>query len=558
MHPTLRLRLSRGASSALCALIATAGLAAQDAPAGREAATPPPGLKTIEARELLDHATFLASDELGGRLTGSEGQHRAATYIAEHFRGLGLEPLGDVDEQSGERGWLQRYGIDRTFVVEGSSLQVGEVKLTDGYAVLGAEELDVTIDGAAVWVGFGRTRGALADLEEDADLTGKVAVVAIKGPRGRVRDELSVEQKFGMSFGVLSGLGRTARRLAKVGAQAVVFVQHDDRIGLSDVLNYVAVSPGKANVAPDFSGADQGMAMMGRLAQGGGVPTLVLSTGASAAVLGALGVDAEALARFLEEGEEAPEGLPDVKCRLDLEVDHDGEAHASNVVAVLRGADPELADEAIVYSAHMDHVGKRMDGDVFNGADDNASGSAGLLAIASAYATAEERPRRSVIFLSVSGEELGLWGSQFFSDHSTWQLDKIVANVNTDMIGRNGPESGPTEVTVTPSHRHPKFSTIVRDSARFADALGLTFSSGDKYYSRSDHYNFAKKGIPVVFFCNGEHEDYHQVTDHADKLDGAKMERIARLAYWTGLHVANADERPTGLGRQKDWREQDR
>ena len=135
------------------------------------------------------------------------------------------------------------------------------MKLTDGYAVLGAEELDVTIDGAAVWVGFGRTRGALADLEEDAGLNGKVAVVAIKGPRGRVRDELSVEQKFGMSFGVLGGLGRTARRLAKVGAQAVVFVQHDDRIGLSDVLNYVAVSPGKANVAPDFSGADRGMAM---------------------------------------------------------------------------------------------------------------------------------------------------------------------------------------------------------------------------------------------------------------------------------------------------------
>ena len=209
--------------------------------------------------------------------------------------------------------------------------------------------------------------------------------------------------------------------------------------------------------------------------------------------------------------------------------------------------------EAIVYSAHMDHVGKRMDGDVVNGADDNASGSAGLLAIASAYAKADRRPRRSVIFLSVSGEELGLWGSQYYSDHSTWQLDKLVANINTDMIGRSGPESGPMQVTVTPSYRHPKFSTIVRDSAAFAESMGVTFSSGDKYYARSDHYNFAKKGIPVVFFCNGEHEDYHQVTDHAEKLDGAKMERIARLAFWTGWHVANADERPKGLGRQKGW-----
>ena len=96
-------------------------------------------------------------------------------------------------------------------------------------------------------------------------------------------------------------------------------------------------------------------------------------------------------------------------------------------------------------------------------------------------------------------------------------------------------------------------SSLVRDAARFADTFDMTFTSGDKYYMRSDHYNFAKKGIPVVFFCNGEHEDYHQVSDHADKLDGDKMQRIARLAFWTGWHAANADERPSRLGRQEDW-----
>jgi Zn-dependent M28 family amino/carboxypeptidase len=121
------------------------------------------------------------------------------------------------------------------------------------------------------------------------------------------------------------------------------------------------------------------------------------------------------------------------------------------------------------------------------------------------------------------------------------------------MIGRSGPESGPDEVTVTPSYRHAKYSTIVRDSVGFAKQLGVSFTSGDKYYQRSDHYNFAKKGIPVVFFCSGEHEDYHQVTDTVDKLDGAKMERIARLAFWTGWHVATVDPVPRGLGRQKKW-----
>jgi len=93
----------------------------------------------------------------------------------------------------------------------------------------------------------------------------------------------------------------------------------------------------------------------------------------------------------------------------------------------------------------------------------------------------------------------------------------------------------------------------VQDAARFAEVLGCSFTSGDKYYSRSDHYNFAKKGIPVVFFCNGEHEDYPRVTDHADKLDGSKMERIARLAFWTGWEVANAPERPRTLGKREGW-----
>ncbi|MEC9047773.1 MAG: M20/M25/M40 family metallo-hydrolase [Planctomycetota bacterium] len=552
---------SFASTSPFVALFAAAAVVAQDAPKTAQKLAPPDAIQAIAEKELLGHANFLASDELGGRLTGSKGQQAAAKYIANHFESLGLAPLGDRVEggdagdagDAGVRSYYQRYGIERTYVVDGASVVVGEVRLDEGFAVLGAKEMAAEIAGKAAWVGYGRTRGASRDIPEDGDLSGKVAVVAVKGPRGRVRDDLSVEQKFGMSFGVLGGLGRTARNLAKVGAEAVLFVQWEDKVGLADVLNYVALSPGKAMVTPNFPGADRSMSMMGRMVRSGGVPTLVLSTGASRRVLAQLGVDEEAFRAFVEDGDEAPVGEEGVECSVGIAVKHEEDASASNVCAVLRGSDPELRAEAIVYSAHMDHVGKRMDGDVFNGADDNASGSAGLLAIASAYAKADRRPRRSVIFLSVSGEELGLWGSQYYSDHSTWQLDKLVANINTDMIGRSGPESGPMQVTVTPSYRHPKFSTIVRDSAAFAESMGVTFSSGDKYYARSDHYNFAKKGIPVVFFCNGEHEDYHQVTDHAEKLDGAKMERIARLAFWTGWHVANADERPKGLGRQKGW-----
>jgi hypothetical protein len=329
-----------------------------------------------------------------------------------------------------------------------------------------------------------------------------------------------------------------------------------DPMGLSDVLNYLSLAPGKDVLASRFPGAeDGGMGMVASVLGGNSEDlSIVLSVPASAAVMAQLELAPEAVTKFLAGAGNMPQGKRDVPAKLQVTITHDDKAQASNVVAVLRGSDPVLANEAIVYSAHMDHVGKRMDGDVFNGADDNASGSAGLLEIATAYAQGKEKPRRSIVLLSVSGEELGLWGSAYYANHPTWPIDKVVADINTDMIGRSGSESGPQQIAVTPSYSHDMYSTLVRDSVPLAAELGVTFTTGDRYYTRSDHYNFAKLGIPVIFFCSGEHEDYHQVTDHADKLDGEKMERIARLAFWTGWNAANSDDRPRVLGPRKDWR----
>jgi Zn-dependent M28 family amino/carboxypeptidase len=223
------------------------------------------------------------------------------------------------------------------------------------------------------------------------------------------------------------------------------------------------------------------------------------------------------------------------------------------VVGFVEGSDPRRKGEVVVFSAHMDHMGTRIDGDAFNGADDNASGTAGLLELAEAFANAEPPPR-SVMFLAVSGEEEGLWGSHWFSENPTWDGDKIVANVNIDMIGRVADLSGERGISMTPSHRHAEYNTLVQTAARLAGAVGIEqLTSGDTYYQRSDHYNFARKGIPVVFFCDGEHEDYHKVSDHADKLDFAKMERVTRLAFWVGHSAASERDRPAKLGSQPDW-----
>jgi hypothetical protein len=217
---------------------------------------------------------------------------------------------------------------------------------------------------------------------------------------------------------------------------------------------------------------------------------------------------------------------------------------APNTVGILPGTDPLLRDEYIVISAHMDHVGVNAanPGDsIWNGADDDASGTAGVLALAEAMAAAP--PRRSVIFLTVSGEEKGLFGSRWFAENPPVPIGQLVANLNLDMIGRNW-----TDSIVVIGMEHSDLGATVRDAARLNPGLGLTVSDDlwprESFFIRSDHYNFARRGVPALFFFNGTHEDYHRPSDSPDKIDAEKAARVVQLVYHTAVAVANAPKRP--------------
>jgi Zn-dependent M28 family amino/carboxypeptidase len=218
-----------------------------------------------------------------------------------------------------------------------------------------------------------------------------------------------------------------------------------------------------------------------------------------------------------------------------------------NVIAVVRGSDPALRDEYVVLSAHFDHVGigRAVGGDsIYNGADDNASGTAALLEIAKAFSNSPERPRRSIMFLHVSGEEKGLLGSRWFSDHPTVPVRQIVANFNVDMIGRNSPDS----IAVI-GKKYSTLGSLVDRTAVSHPELGLTVTDdlwpGQQFFFRSDHFNFARVEIPALFFFAGEHDDYHEASDHADKIDADKAARVARLIYYSVQAVANDPQKPT-------------
>ena len=205
----------------------------------------------------------------------------------------------------------------------------------------------------------------------------------------------------------------------------------------------------------------------------------------------------------------------------------DGQVRLENVAGWWPGSDPELSKEAIVLTAHYDHVGERENGDVYNGADDNGSGTAALMAIAEALA--EYGPmRRSVLLLWVSAEEKGLLGSRAWTERP-WLPDgaRVVCNINMDMVGRNAPDS----LLITPTSDHPAYNGLTRLAERFAAVEGFSaLGSADAYWQRSDQYNFERHlKVPVAFLFADVHEDYHKPTDTADKLDNDKIRRVTRL-----------------------------
>ena len=219
---------------------------------------------------------------------------------------------------------------------------------------------------------------------------------------------------------------------------------------------------------------------------------------------------------------------------------------APNVVGLLRGRDPVLADEYVVMSAHMDGlgVGPPVDGDsIYNGADDNASGTSALLEVAEALANSGGGTARSVLFLAVSGEEKGLLGSSWFVSHPPVDLDRIVADVNVDMIGRNWQD----RIAVI-GKPYSSLGALVDSVAGAHPELGLE-TVGDiwpqeGFFFRSDHFNFARRGIPAIFFFNGVHEDYHQPSDEADRIEYEKAARVARLICDVISAIADAGRRP--------------
>jgi Zn-dependent M28 family amino/carboxypeptidase len=280
-------------------------------------------------------------------------------------------------------------------------------------------------------------------------------------------------------------------------------------------------------------------------AEGPSAPLLQVRAEALAQMFEGTGVDLAALqARY-----EGAMQVDDVEgMALTLTVKNESqEVSAPNVVGILEGSDPVLKDEYVVFSGHMDHVGVGTpdeNGDsIYNGADDDASGTVAVMQVAHAMTSLETAPKRSMIFLVVSGEEKGLWGSEYYAENPTVPIEQLVANINTDMVGRNWPDT-----IVAIGKEHSDLGETMNRINEEHPEIGMTAIDDiwpeERFYYRSDHFNFARKGVPVLFFFNGTHDDYHGRDDETDRIDADKAARIARLVFYLGVDVGNAAEKP--------------
>ncbi|MFN8010866.1 MAG: M20/M25/M40 family metallo-hydrolase [Holophagaceae bacterium] len=468
---------------------------------------------------LKEDVFTLASPGYQGRATGQLGQRLAADLVARRFREAGLQPLRPGGF-GGPTPFHWPYTLERVRIDEGGS----RLALDGSPVKLGSEAFTSRAlpgSGEAVLVGYGvRAPEAGWDDYAGAEVRGRW-VVAFDGEAPRPS---GCEAQ---AWSQACAAEAKAAAAARAGALGLVLLQ-DQRPGARDL----------ARLGAWISRAARG----GRVALKGAAavppPSILVPAAGLKAFPGAAGLQE----RVAAAGRPLP---PRVLGRLDYAPKVRSEdLPASNVVGLLPGADPALKEEYVILSAHHDHVGLEG-GALHPGADDNASGTSVLMEVARLLRGA--RPRRSILFVSVSGEEIGLFGSQAFVDAPPVELGKVKADLNIDMVGRNDP----AELSVTPARVDGAVSSLTQQARVIAGARGLRLTDeADTYWTRSDHYTFFRKGIPAIFFFGGMHKDYHQATDTPDKINLEKLVRVAAFVRDLALATADAPEAPRMLAKE--------
>ena len=492
----------------------------------------------ISADQMKDYLTFIASDEMEGRDTPSRGLDLTAKFLAMNLKRWGFKPAGD------EGSFFQRIDLRRDRADTGQTkVELNARELTAGTDYLPGGPGTAT--GQLVFAGNGWfVKSKELDAYKDIDPTGKIAVIfgtpSIR-PRGIATADLG---KPGEGFMNPNDYARSK------GVVGLIFIPDFQFL---------------ANWQRNRSRMDRGSTVVAKFQSSAAIPTrqqlpsIVISPETANALLAGEQQAASIFNASSGSTLPAPFALMAQK-KITMNVANNTETITTqNVVAVWEGSDPVLKAEYVALGAHYDHVGSGClpvgNDRICNGADDDGSGTTALLGMAEALAKAPTKPKRSILFVWHTGEEKGLWGSRYFVEYPTIPLNQIVAQVNIDMIGRSKKEgdtkrenselTGPDAIYIIGS---TMMSTELGELVNTVNKsyLNLTYDTKydapndpQRFFFRSDHYHYARKGIPIIFFFDGTHEDYHGAGDTADKIDYQKMEKVTRTIYMTTWEIAN-------------------
>jgi hypothetical protein len=507
----------------------------------------------ITAAQLKDYLYFVASDEMEGRDTPSRGLDITAKFIAANLSRWGLKPGGDNGTYF-QRIAMQRVKLDPA----GTRAEVNGQPFSFGEDLL-AQPVAGTASAPLIYVGHGWViKNKNIDAYQGIDVKDKIVVVLGSGlPKGVTFADIS-GGKQGVDWIPPNTYAETHGAKGIIAIPSKQMLANWQRIGQnSSVSGNITVEK--------FKKADEGTR----------IPTI----SASEKMLNALMQGEAQTAQTLLNRDQA-ESLkpfdfsPSKKVTISVATKTE-QVFTQNVVAIAEGRDATLKNEYVALGAHYDHVGTgapagnlgrapSLKGDtsdiIWNGADDDGSGTVALLALAETLGK-NPPPKRSVLFVWHCGEEKGLWGSRYFTENPTVPLDRIVTQINIDMIGRskaagdtnaaNATLSGPNEVYVIGSKMMSTQLGELSENTNHA-YLNLTLNykyddpkDPNRFFYRSDHYNYAKKGVPIIFYFDGEHEDYHRPGDEPQKIDYQKMEKVTRTVFVTMWELAERATRPT-------------
>ncbi len=498
------------------------------------------GAEVITTAQLKDYLTFIAADELEGRDTPSRGLNTAAKFIATNLSRWGIKPAGDNGT------YFQRLALLKTTVDSAQSfLEINGQRFRFGADfIVNTNAGSGTASGPLVYVSHGSIFPKKnIDAFQGLDVKGKIVVWTNEFPKGA-----SNADYFGKEG---EDWADPIKHAAKNGVTGIISIARFQTLAIWEQTQKQSTTTGSL-VVEKFQAESAPK-----------IPMIWLAPKAATALLRSEKENANKVFNSAAAGEPVPafELSAEKKAAFTVVMKNE-QLFTQNVVGVLEGSDGGLKKEYVALGAHYDHVGvgNPVNGDaIYNGADDDSSGTVSILAIAEAFAKGV-RPKRSLLFIWHTGEEKGLWGSEYFVKYPTVPIDKIVTQLNIDMIGRskkagdtnrrNEELSGPNEIYVVGSKMMSTALGALSESVN-KSYYNLSFNykyddpnDPNRFFFRSDHFNYAQKGIPIIFYFDGVHEDYHRVTDHVEKIDFEKMQKVARTVYATAWELASGMKRP--------------